>query len=277
MPELPEVEIVKRELEQKIIGDNIHKVYQSEKSLRIPMPDLSRLLGSKILSIKRRNKYIILETEHNWCLIHLGMTGRLTIEDNEALKKHTHYRLQLRDNLFIKYEDARRFGIIAIYSKDSYKDYNSIELLSKLGVEPFSKEFTPAYIKSILTGKNAVIKKLLMDSNLICGVGNIYASEILFLCGINPLEPSKNLTDKDIKNLHRHIIAVLEKSISLGGSSISDYVHTNGVKGEMQNFYNVYGRFDEECKVCKTHIERVNIGGRNSYYCPKCQPLRLLN
>lgn len=276
MPELPEVEIVKRELEQKIIGEKIIKVYQSDKSLRIPMPDLSRLIGATILSIKRRNKYIILETEHNWCLIHLGMTGRLTIEGNELLKKHTHYRLQLRDSLFIKYEDARRFGVIAIYSKENYNDYNSIELLSKLGIEPFSKEFTPAYIKNVLAGKNVVIKKLLMDSNLICGVGNIYASEILFLCGINPLEPSKNLTDKDAINLHKHIIAVLEKSISLGGSSISDYVHTNGVKGEMQNFYNVYGRFSDECKVCKTHIEKVNIGGRNSYYCPKCQPLRLL-
>lgn len=271
MPELPEVEIVKRELEQKILNKKVQKVYQSDKSLRAPMPELSRLIGTKIKSITRRNKYIILEMGDYWCLIHLGMTGRLTVESTSELKKHTHYRIELEENLFIKYEDARRFGLILLFTKNEYPDNNEIPLLKSLGVEPFSKEFNVNYLEEGLKGKNTAIKKIIMDNNFMCGVGNIYASEILFLCKIHPEEPGKNLNNKDIKNLHKYTIETLQKSISLGGSSISDYVHTNGVKGEMQNFYNTYGRNGQYCKICGTVIERVNLGGRNSYYCPHCQ------
>lgn len=273
MPELPEVEIVKRELESKILNQKIIDTFQSEKNLRMPIPKLKQLIGLSIKSISRRNKYIIIETDLQWCVIHLGMTGRLTLENNDNLKKHTHYFFKLDNNSFIKYEDARRFGVIAIYDKSEYPNKEKIPLLVNLGVEPFSDNFNASYIYNVMQNRNVATKKLLMDSNLICGVGNIYASEILFLCGINPSTLGKNLTKKDCENIRKHTIDVLSKSISLGGSSISDYVHTNGVKGEMQNFYNTYGRYGQQCKQCKSTIERINLGGRNSFFCPSCQPL----
>lgn len=271
MPELPEVEIIKRELEGRVLGATIEDTYQSQKLLRMPMPDLSRLIGEKIISVQRRNKYIVIQTIQHWIVIHLGMTGRLTIESDDVLKKHTHYRLKLSDKLYIKYEDARRFGLITLYEISKEPNMNALPLLKSLGVEPFGDAFTPELVYEVTRNRKIAIKKLIMDSNIICGIGNIYASEILFLCGLHPLKNSNEISKEDASNIYRHTKEVLSKSISLGGSSISDYVHTNGAKGEMQNFYNTYGRYGQECKVCKTSIEKENVGGRTAYFCPTCQ------
>lgn len=273
MPELPEVETIKRQLSDSVISKTIKYSFSSGKKLRREIPELSILENQKITNIFRRNKYLILETSNFWIVIHLGMTGKLIVEKDKHIKKHTHFILILSENTYLSYEDARRFGSLDIFNKVDYLKYHDIILFSKLGIEPLEKKFTLHKVKELFRSSSLQIKKYLMDSNNICGVGNIYANEILFICGINPLKISKILTDKEIKNLFKTITSVLIKAISLGGSSISDFIHTNGSKGTMQENYFVYARENKPCKNCGTSVLKLIQGGRSSFYCPHCQPL----
>lgn len=273
MPELPEVETVKRQLSLTIISKTIVSFFSSGKKLRREIPDLSVLKGQKINNVFRRNKYLILETSNFWIVIHLGMTGKLIVEKDKEIKKHTHFILFLSENTYLSYEDARRFGSLDIFNKADYLQYRDIILFSKLGIEPLEKEFTLRKVKELFRSSSLQVKKYLMNSNSICGVGNIYANEVLFICGINPLKISKKLTDKEIKLLFKTITSVLIKAISLGGSSISDFIHTNGSKGTMQENYFVYARENQPCKNCGTSILKLTQGGRSSFYCPHCQSL----
>lgn len=269
MPELPEVEILKRELKQTVIGKTILHTQRSEKKLKRAIPNLS-IPGEKILNIFRRNKYLVFETTNNWLVFHLGMTGKLIYDKSVPDRQHIHCVLRFSDETILYYEDARRFGSIDIYTKETIKDYLDIPLFKKLGVEPLSKDFTFDKF-ACLFNNNKNIKGFLMDAAYVCGIGNIYACEILFLAGINPSRIVSSVTEKEKKKLFKLIPEVLNKSIELGGSSISDFVHTNGVKGEMQNFYFTYGRTGEKCKNCINQIQKLKQNGRTTFYCSSCQ------
>jgi len=269
MPELPEVEIIKTELTHSIINSKVIDTFSKNITLRKKnIPDVSILINQNIKKIERRNKYIIIYFDYNLLIIHLGMTGKLIFEKNLNVLKHTHFYLKL-NNGFLSYTDARRFGIIDIF--DINLKLNEISYTKNLGIEPLDILFTKNYFSSLLLKHKTNIKKFLMDSNIICGIGNIYASEILFLSKVSPERITTSLNHNEIELMFNNIIFVLNKAISLGGSSISDFVHTNGASGQMQNFYNVYNRVDEDCKVCKNKILRIKQYGRSTYYCPFCQ------
>ncbi len=271
MPELPEVEILKRELESTILGRTISHLSKSSKRLRRIIPELSlALLGENILNIYRRNKYIIIETTNNWLVIHLGMTGKIIYSSKKLSLPHIHLSIQFSDGSYLEYDDPRRFGSMDLFTKKDYFSYFDIPLFNNLGIEPLGSDYTISKFKPLFTSSKT-IKNFLMDSSFVCGIGNIYASEILFLSNILPTRRVNTITEKEKEKLFKIIPKVLEKSISLGGSSISDYVHTNGVKGEMQNFYYVYGRANQECKICNNPIEKIVQNGRSTFYCNHCQ------
>lgn len=272
MPELPEVEIIKRELIEHSINKKIINVLSSGKKLRKDIPSLEHLIGQKIVNVHRRNKYLILETQNNWVVIHLGMTGQLIFSNNGVPeKKHIHFQIILSNNECLYYIDPRRFGLIESFYKSSYPYFNDIPLFDNLGIEPLGNFEEEDFLK--LFKKKKTAKAFLLDGSLVCGLGNIYANEILFLSKVNPEQNVLLLSEEQRKDIYSHIKPTLLKAINLGGSSISDYVHTNGTKGEMQKFYNVYGLNGKPCKVCGTHIEKITQNGRSSFYCPQCQPI----
>lgn len=272
MPELPEVEILKRELLDNIVGKTISSITNSELKLRKEIPNLEHLINQKIVHIHRRNKYLVLETHNNWIVIHLGMTGQLIFKkENNIDGKHIHMVMTFKDNSIIYYQDPRRFGLIQTYYKSSYPYINTIPEFKNLGIEPLGNFEEEDFLK--LFKKKKSVKAFLLDGSMVCGIGNIYANEILFQSKINPMENILNIPIEKRKDIYSHIKPMLEKAIKLGGSSISDYVHTDGVKGEMQNFYKVYGRVGKPCFDCNTTILKVVQNSRSSFYCPVCQPL----
>lgn len=272
MPELPEVEIIKRDLSSTLISKKITSTFVGDKKLKRIIPQLSVLNHSTILNIFRRNKYLILQTNNFWLVIHLGMTGKLIFLPSmpKNFPKHTHAWIQFNDGSYLYYDDPRRFGSIDLFSIIQYPNYLTIPLFLNLGIEPLSLDFKFNKFSSCFNNSRK-IKSFLMDSSVVCGIGNIYASEILFLAKIHPERLVNTISLDEQKKLFHFIPLVLEKSIELGGSSISDFVHTNGLKGSMQNFYNVYGLNNQPCKVCSTSIEKVIIAGRSSFFCPSCQ------
>lgn len=269
MPELPEVEILKRELKETIIGKTIVGTRRSEKKLKRAIPNLTNT-SEKIINIFRRNKYLVIESTNIWLVFHLGMTGKLICTKSVPDKKHIHFILFFSDGTALYYEDARRFGSIDIYEKEAFNNYLNIPLFKNLGIEPLSKKFNYKYFNNIFNN-NKNIKNFLMDASFVCGIGNIYACETLFLAGINPTRIVSSITQSEKKKLFKLIPEILHKSIELGGSSISDYVHTNGAKGQMQNFYFTYGRTGQNCKKCNSKIERIIQNGRSTFFCPSCQ------
>lgn len=273
MPELPEVEIIRRQLLDNTVSKKIIDIVSSDLKLRKEIPSLHHLIGQRIVSIHRRNKYLIIETNHNWIVIHLGMTGQLLFsKEGIPNKKHIHLQILLTKNEGLYYIDPRRFGLIETFYKSSHPYFNSIPLFKNLGIEPLGSFEEEDFLE--LFKKRKAAKSFLLDGAMVCGLGNIYANEILFLAKIHPQQNIMDLSIADRKELFSHIRPTLFKAIDLGGSSISDYVHTNGTKGEMQKFYNVYGRVNEPCKCCGTKIEKVMQNGRSSFFCPACQKLK---
>lgn len=270
MPELPEVEIVCRELRNNAIRFKIKNSHYSGKKFKRIIPNLSSIIGESIINIYRRNKYIIIELNNFWLVFHLGMTGRLILKEDKDIKKHEHIILYNQQNLGIFFEDPRRFGSVDLFSKDKFISYKDIPLFESLGYEPLEESFTFEKFTKLCNNK-LNIKKFLMDAKYVCGIGNIYASEILFLSSVSPLRITSSLDVLEQRKIYDNIKMVLNKAIELGGSSISDFVHTNGTKGEMQNFYKVYGLSNNPCSVCNTKIERISQNGRGTYFCSTCQ------
>ena len=268
MPELPEVETTVRaisEFENKILAriviHNRNLRWKVEKRVERCLRD------KKVFSITRRAKYILIYFEDYCLMIHLGMSGKLRIQnikDNYFIK-HDHAELVFRDKKII-FNDPRRFGSIHLT-----KNPNEHNLIKNLGVEPLSKSFNKNYLSKICKGKNTEIKKLIMDQKKIVGVGNIYASESLFLAKINPGRPSKNVSNNEIKSLTKSIKKILNDAIKLGGTTLKDFYSADGNKGYFNIELNVYGKEDENCKNCKSKIERTLIGQRATYSCNKCQ------
>lgn len=269
MPELPEVETVKRGL-QMMVDNIVTKIIARFPRLRYPLDSekLNLAQNQKILSISRRAKYLIIHLERGYIIIHLGMSGKVTLYKlNEApdIIKHDHVDI-ITDNHILRYNDARRFGCV-IYCTD----LSSLDILNILGPEPFSEEFNAEYLFNKISKRQTPIKQLIMDNAIVVGVGNIYACESLFLCKISPLRSGNNITLDECYKLVNIIQQVLKKAIEAGGSSLRDYRDAEGNLGYFQQSHFVYGRAKKECKICKTNITEVRLGQRNSFYCSNCQ------
>ncbi|MBI3301094.1 MAG: bifunctional DNA-formamidopyrimidine glycosylase/DNA-(apurinic or apyrimidinic site) lyase [Deltaproteobacteria bacterium] len=269
MPELPEVETVRRSLERLIAGQTIAVVEVREPRLRRPLaPDfVSALTGRAICQVGRRGKYLHLGLDNGqvW-LVHLGMTGQLVVgKPDEASRPHDHILIVLGNGQCLRYNDTRRFGLMAVGSEEE------IAALTGLGVEPLSPAFSTRYFWIKAQGTQRAVKDLLMDQRVVAGIGNIYASELLFHAGVRPARIASTLSRPAAERIVKAAKAVLREAIRHRGSSISDYLDGEGQPGNFQERFHVYGREGEPCRVCATPIQREIRGGRSAFFCPTCQ------
>ncbi len=273
MPELPEVETIKNGLKEPLTDEIIDYVILRRDNLRYPFPDNfgDRLEGRKIIDVTRRAKYLLIILDNNSILvIHLGMSGKLTLADNidEEFKKHDHVIIALKNGKALIYNDARRFGLMDIVDN---KELETHKYFAQLAPEPLTDKFTSDILYNSLSSKKIPIKNAIMDNKIVVGVGNIYACESLFRSGISPTKESNSLNKKDIDLLIYNIKNVLQEAIISGGSTLRDYVQATGEMGYFQHKFNVYGRENEPCYICTESIKRIKQQGRSTFFCPKCQ------
>lgn len=263
MPELPEVEIVRRDILPFVKGRVVKRIEViSLKSILkgiSPLQLKKELEGKKIADVGRRAKYILFRlASGGYFTVHLGMTGRLLFQPDDYVRLIFHFS----GNRALYYSDARRFGKIRFY-----KGYPDLEL----GPEPLGREFTPEKFKEMLREKKAAIKLVLLDQKFLAGLGNIYATESLFRAGIHPKRPANKLSGAEVKKLHHHIKKVLFEALGYRGTSDRWFLDAHGRKGGFQLRLKVYGRKGEPCFKCKTPIKRIVLGQRGTYFCPRCQ------
>ncbi len=272
MPELPEVENVKLSLEGLgAPGQQFAKVQLLSPALRTPLKkDLSkRLPGQKILCVRRRAKFLLFETENFWIVNHLGMTGSWRPLDNgDELIKHDHVVFEFGSGMKLVFNDPRRFGLMEMVDKQSLERH---AWLKNLGPEPLEADFTGEYLFRVTRRLKSPIKNVIMDQKKVVGVGNIYASEALFRAGIKPTRPAGRLRREEADRLVERIREVLFLAIASGGSTIRDYKNSRGESGQFQNLFVVYDRLGQPCVNCGTKIRSRFLGGRNTYWCAKCQ------
>ena len=286
MPELPEVEIVKQSLVKNVKSQKILKVIVRNRNLRFKLPINFKNIIKKqtIVNVRRFSKYIIIELSNKlYCILHLGMSGTLHILNKNKKNlitnssfyhspflpnKHNHVELVFK-NLRLIYNDPRRFGYFKIISGVKKLD----DFINNYGIEPFNKKFNYYYVKSKLHDKKKNIKNYLLDQKFVSGIGNIYASEILYESKINPKKKSCDLSDYELSDLVKYTKRVLNNSIKKGGSSIRDFVNTSGNSGTFQKYFKVYDREGKKCpKInCKGKISRIVISNRSTFYCNICQ------
>ena len=286
MPELPEVEIVRQSLNKKIKQKKVKKVIIRNRNLRLKIPSKfnSYFFNKKIIKVGRFSKYLIIYLpKDNYCLIHLGMSGTIHIVNNKSVnkytntsfynspflpKKHNHVELVFK-NFKIIYNDPRRFGFFQLLKSNS----DLVKRFNHLGPEPFDKNFNLNYVYNFFKGKNKDIKNFLLDQKFVSGIGNIYASEILFLSKINPFKKAKLLSKKECQKIIINSRKILLKAISMGGSSIRDFKDTLGLKGGFQNEFKVYRQEGIECKNvgCSDLIRKKIISNRSTFFCDSCQ------
>ncbi|WP_298626383.1 bifunctional DNA-formamidopyrimidine glycosylase/DNA-(apurinic or apyrimidinic site) lyase [uncultured Legionella sp.] len=272
MPELPEVETTKQGIKPHLDGQTIIRVIVRNPKLRLPVPQHIDVLcaGKKITNITRRAKYLLLHLSDGYLLIHLGMSGHLRIVP-EATKaeKHDHIDLLLSNGLILRYCDPRRFGLFFYIEDNPYQH----PLLAHLGPEPLSEEFNHDYLIHTTKNKNTPIKSLIMNNEIVVGVGNIYATESLFMAGIHPMTQAKTIAREPLIQLTKHIKTILKSAIAAGGTTLKDFYTFDGKPGYFSISLQVYGRRKQSCVQCSTLIESVIIAGRHSAFCPKCQSI----
>lgn len=270
MPELPEVETTRRGVAPHVERQKVTAVRVYDPRLRWPVPhDLpSRLVGRMVDRVDRRSKYLLFRIGAGTLIVHLGMTGSLRVyRDPPARRPHDHIDLEFANGVVLRYHDPRRFGAM-LWSPRTVRDH---PLLAALGPEPLSPEFTPQYLFRVTRSRSAAIKLALMDSRVVVGVGNIYANESLFRAGIRPTTRARRLSLARLTRLVDAVRATLDDAIAKGGSTLRDYVDSDGESGRFQLEYYVYGRAGEPCRVCRSIIRTVRLGGRATTYCPMCQ------
>ncbi|MDA9663363.1 bifunctional DNA-formamidopyrimidine glycosylase/DNA-(apurinic or apyrimidinic site) lyase [Candidatus Pelagibacter sp.] len=286
MPELPEVEIVKQSLDRKIKLKKIKKIIIKNRNLRFKLPkNFEKILQNKIIKkVDRFSKYIILRFEDiSFCIIHLGMSGTIHLIKKDRKYKytntsfynspnlparHNHVIIEF-DELKMIYNDPRRFGFFIYLGNKNKLE----ERFKHFGPEPFSKTFTTKYVFEYFKNKEKNIKNFLLDQNFVSGIGNIYASEILFFCGICPLKKAKKITIKECKKIIHFSRYVLKKAIKRGGSSIKNFKNISGSKGFYQNEFKVYDRKDLKClkHICRGKIKKKKLSNRSTFFCNICQ------
>ncbi|GAA4663261.1 bifunctional DNA-formamidopyrimidine glycosylase/DNA-(apurinic or apyrimidinic site) lyase [Bartonella pachyuromydis] len=290
MPELPEVETVRRGLEPVITGAKILSVTLHRRDLRFPFPEAfsERLLGRTIIELGRRAKYLLFHlSEDETILSHLGMSGSWRIEDDllkeassstKKFVKHDHFVMgvQAKDGkvYHLTYNDVRRFGFMLLVNTSKLYEH---PLLKKLGIEPISNAFSGRYLQKAFVNKKISLKGVLLDQSIIAGLGNIYVCEALWRSRLSPQRSAYTLASKTVRaredadSLAQNICSVISEAILSGGSSLRDYMHVDGSLGYFQHAFSVYGREGKECLQCRTPIIRILQSGRSSFYCSRCQ------
>ncbi|MDC0524794.1 bifunctional DNA-formamidopyrimidine glycosylase/DNA-(apurinic or apyrimidinic site) lyase [Pelagibacteraceae bacterium] len=288
MPELPEVEVVKRSLTRKVQNLIIQKVNIKDSKLRyhVDKNKFRKITGLRIKKIERKSKFLLFFLNKNFIMmVHLGMTGKFFFVDqkNTKLKTSFYYNIDykkeqkydrvefiLNKNQRLIYNDVRKFGFIKLLCNKKYKDNFH---LKNLGPEPLKNTFNYTYFKNYIKGRSRVIKDILMDQKFVSGLGNIYANEILFLSKVKPSRKVKNLKEFELKKIINFTKEVLKKAIELGGSSIKDFSSSNGKKGSFQQHFNVYGKKGAACSntTCRSIIVKSSISNRATFFCSNCQ------
>jgi len=270
MPELPEVETVRRGIAPHIEGKAITSVVIRETRLRWPITSglKKEICGNVVTRVDRRGKYLLLFISDGVLLIHLGMSGHLRIlPGGRAPEKHDHVDIIFEGNQILRYTDPRRFGSILWVSGDPLKH----KLLAKLGPEPLENTFDGKYLFDVSRGKKFSVKSMVMDSHIVVGVGNIYANEALFLAGMNPLKAASSMTRENATLLARMIKKVLKAAIKSGGTTLRDFMSAEGRPGYFQQHLYVYGRGGLPCSVCGATLIESKISQRSTVSCPICQ------
>lgn len=272
MPELPEVETTLRGLSPYLENCIIQDVIIRKAQLRWPIPlDLSvRINQQTIHSLSQRGKYLLIHLDKNSLIIHLGMSGNLQIVEQSQLPKlHDHVDFLLSSNKILRYQDPRRFGSILLTEQNQ----NPLEhpLLNSLGLEPLSEQFHGNYLKKVAKKRRVPIKSFIMNSKIVTGVGNIYAAEALFLSRIHPLTEAGRLTQPQCDRLAIAIKDILQAAILQGGTTLKDFVNSEGKPGYFSQKLFVYGRADLPCLLCDTPLLSIKLGQRSTVFCPKCQ------
>ncbi|MBT5837113.1 MAG: bifunctional DNA-formamidopyrimidine glycosylase/DNA-(apurinic or apyrimidinic site) lyase [Hellea sp.] len=277
MPELPEVETVKRGLEPVMQGFKFERVTLNRLNLRFPFDKnfISRIQGKILISLIRRGKFLKATLSSNDVLyMHLGMSGRFSIDNdltavynsnNPTNPKHNHVIFEMSNGVVVTYNDPRRFGFMELIAP------GEPSRLDKMGPEPLDNMFNAPYLFNKLSGKKSAIKSALLDQSIIGGLGNIYVCEAIFKAKISPKRLAGSLTIKETEILVNEIKGVIKKAIEAGGSSLKDFASVDGNLGYFQHSFEVYGQEKKPCVVCETPIERIIQSGRSSFYCKACQ------
>lgn len=271
MPELPEVETICQGIRPLLIGQRIARFVVRCAALRWPVPvDVLQQVvpGATFQQVVRRGKYLLLSLEQGWLIVHLGMSGRLQVlPDSPPPGKHDHLEWQLATGGCLRFTDPRRFGALLWTTGSPYQH----PLLVHLGPEPLSDDFHVSCLRQQARGRRVPIKLLLMDSHVVAGIGNIYASEILFHAALHPTRPASSLSAEEWQRLVDAIRETLQLAIAKGGTTVKDFRHADGTLGYFQQELQVYGRQDQPCRRCDTPLVTLRLGGRASCCCPSCQ------
>jgi formamidopyrimidine-DNA glycosylase len=269
MPELPEVETTRRGIAPHVEGVTIEAIVVRQPQLRWLVPEaVQQAVGLKVEAVRRRAKYLLLDTRRGSLVLHLGMSGSLTVQpQSKAPGKHDHLDIVLQGGNCLRLNDPRRFGACL------WQGVNEppLKLFQRLGPEPLTDDFNGDLLFDRSRGKTVAVKNFIMDNKIVVGVGNIYASEALFMAGIDPRRAAGRVSRKRYQQLAGHIKAVLSKAIEQGGTTLRDFLSPDGKPGYFKQELQVYGRAGEPCRRCSTVIRSVVIGQRNSFYCPNCQ------
>ena len=269
MPELPEVETTRQGIAPHLLGQAITTLSVHNRHLRWPVPDeINALENATVQSVERRGKYILIKVAAGTAIVHLGMSGSLRIcKNDKPRRKHDHVEMQLASGAVLRFHDPRRFGCLLWQPTGA----PSHKLLAHLGPEPLSDDFDANYLFAATRKRQVAIKNLIMNSQVVVGVGNIYASESLFLAGVRPGRQAKRVSRKNCNDLVEAIKLVLQRSITQGGTTLRDFVNSDGDPGYFAQSLTVYGRKNEPCRVCSQPIKHKILGQRSTFYCANCQ------
>jgi formamidopyrimidine-DNA glycosylase len=269
MPELPEVETTLRGIEPHLLNQRIARVIVRQPSLRWPVTAaVKKAEGQQVIQLNRRGKYLLLKLEQGGLIIHLGMSGSLRILENfKVPDKHDHIDVELENGVCLRFNDPRRFGAF-LWAGGTMEDHT---LLRNLGPEPLSTEFTTNHLYKCSRGRRVAVKNFIMNGHIVVGVGNIYASEALFMAGIHPQRAAGRISRQRYAGLVDAIRDVLERAIRQGGTTLRDFVNSDGEPGYFAQELLVYNRAGSDCFQCGAPVRQKVIGQRSSYYCPVCQ------
>lgn len=275
MPELPEVETVRRGLAPVLEGQRLARVEQRRPDLRFPLPErmAERLTGRQVVRLDRRAKYLLVHLDDGMVLlIHLGMSGRMMVSQGrpQVTSPHDHVVFETEAGAVVTFNDTRRFGMMDLVSQNALHAHKALEAL---GPEPLSDAFDAAYLDQALARKITPIKAALLDQRVVAGLGNIYVCEALWAAGISPRRSAASVAGVRAARLVPEIKAVLERAIEAGGSSLRDYVQVDGELGYFQHSWSVYDRVGEPCRTprCRGTVQRLVQSGRSTFFCPTCQ------
>jgi len=271
MPELPEVETTRRGIAPHVEGMQVAEIIVRRYDLRQPIsPGITAMEGQRVMTVRRRSKYLLFAmADGSTVLIHLGMSGSLrVVMPAEEWKKHDHFAMTLENARQLRFHDPRRFGLVLHLLENDPLEHI---LLRSLGPEPLEESFTTAYLYKVCQKRAAAIKQVIMDAKAVVGVGNIYASEALFRAGILPQSPSNKISKARLEKLVIAIREVLHASIIEGGTTLRDFLNSDGQPGYFKQRLSVYDRKGAPCRVCETPIQHAVLGQRSTYWCPRCQ------